>query len=472
MANSNRGNLVSVDAAGALTGDGSTGNPLAVGVDGVTVTIVNDVLVAPTGGGGTIGGNLGATDNAVPRANGAGGATLQSSGVLISDTNVMTTLTGVVVGAGSLDAGAALVEVKATGAGTVGNTNWTADTLLVSKANANSQLGIITTDYSTDAEDGLFVYQTTEGKAFFDVGYGNVGPTGVEFIMDPLNGRIEFISPVLFDGLVTQDTTFTGAPSGVILSTNTVRYASTGGAASDAFSNVVVSASYGNDGSPGVAAIGTLQNHVSAVSVQGSGSADNEYTNYLGVVRVDIGTGYTQSTGPVGRIWNGDFSVHGSIAVQPNTLNGPTYFINNYYNGDAADSPMAGAWITTQRGSGGGNDATHAAAATYPVAVGLGITGYSNSGSDTTGFTTGIQIGGAGSPWNESKSLIGTGISISNCSGPDINLGGFIQGTEISAPSAPGANGFRLYAQDNGGGKTQLMVLFASGAAQQVAIQP
>lgn len=48
----------------------------------------------------------------------------------------------------------------------------------------------------------------------------------------------------------------------------------------------------------------------------------------------------------------------------------------------------------------------------------------------------------------------------------------YIAGTEITAPAAPAANGYRLFAQDNGAGKTQLMVLFATGAAQQLAIQP
>lgn len=50
---------------------------------------------------------------------------------------------------------------------------------------------------------------------------------------------------------------------------------------------------------------------------------------------------------------------------------------------------------------------------------------------------------------------------------------GTIVGTEQSSPpAAPSANGFTLYAEDNGSGKTRLMVLFASGAAQQIAIQP
>ena len=47
-----------------------------------------------------------------------------------------------------------------------------------------------------------------------------------------------------------------------------------------------------------------------------------------------------------------------------------------------------------------------------------------------------------------------------------------ITGREISAPSAPAANQYILFAQDNGAGKTQLMVRFATGAAQQLAIEP
>lgn len=48
----------------------------------------------------------------------------------------------------------------------------------------------------------------------------------------------------------------------------------------------------------------------------------------------------------------------------------------------------------------------------------------------------------------------------------------FYEGIESTAPAAPAANGYRIYAQDNGAGKTQLMVIFSSGAAQQIAIQP
>jgi|SRR5262245_15906405 len=57
--------------------------------------------------------------------------------------------------------------------------------------------------------------------------------------------------------------------------------------------------------------------------------------------------------------------------------------------------------------------------------------------------------------------------------GSSLTLGPiYVEGAEITAPAAPIANGFRLYADDDGAGKTRLMVLFSSGAAQQLAIQP
>ena len=48
----------------------------------------------------------------------------------------------------------------------------------------------------------------------------------------------------------------------------------------------------------------------------------------------------------------------------------------------------------------------------------------------------------------------------------------YLQGAEMTAPAAPPANGFRIFAEDNGSGKTRLMVQFATGAAQQIAIEP
>ena len=49
---------------------------------------------------------------------------------------------------------------------------------------------------------------------------------------------------------------------------------------------------------------------------------------------------------------------------------------------------------------------------------------------------------------------------------------GALQFGERTAPAAPSTNGVRIYAEDNGSGKTRLMALFATGAAQQLAIEP
>lgn len=50
--------------------------------------------------------------------------------------------------------------------------------------------------------------------------------------------------------------------------------------------------------------------------------------------------------------------------------------------------------------------------------------------------------------------------------------GAAMEFTEQTAPSAPASNEVRIYAEDNGAGKTRLMALFATGAAQQIAIEP
>lgn len=50
--------------------------------------------------------------------------------------------------------------------------------------------------------------------------------------------------------------------------------------------------------------------------------------------------------------------------------------------------------------------------------------------------------------------------------------GGAFQFEEMTAPSAPASGDVVLYAEDNGSGKTRLMARFATGASQQVAIEP
>lgn len=50
--------------------------------------------------------------------------------------------------------------------------------------------------------------------------------------------------------------------------------------------------------------------------------------------------------------------------------------------------------------------------------------------------------------------------------------GGSVELREQTAPAAGAANTVRIYAEDNGAGKTRLMALFNTGAAQQIAIEP
>ena len=53
-----------------------------------------------------------------------------------------------------------------------------------------------------------------------------------------------------------------------------------------------------------------------------------------------------------------------------------------------------------------------------------------------------------------------------------INAAGDLEIREIAAPSAGEPNTCKIYAEDNGSGKTRLMALFSSGVPQQLALQP
>jgi hypothetical protein len=56
--------------------------------------------------------------------------------------------------------------------------------------------------------------------------------------------------------------------------------------------------------------------------------------------------------------------------------------------------------------------------------------------------------------------------------GPATHIGDFIDMTEVAAPAAPASNEGRIYMRDNGGGKTQLVVRFPTGAVQVIATEP
>lgn len=191
-----------------------------------------------------------------------------------------------------------------------------------------------------------------------------------------------------------------------------------------AWSGVRSGVQYGNGG---VAAVGTAHALTADMIVAGNGNASNEHAGLAITHRYDIGTGYAQTAGPSGRAWLMDLGLHGPIGVQPGLLNGITQLVNNHYNGSPSAGASAALWLVTRQGSGTGIDATHDAAATYPVDVGLGIAGQSSAGANLIGFTVGIQLGGfasGGSGWGVTASKFDVGLKVRDVVTAAADLGG------------------------------------------------
>ncbi len=110
--------------------------------------------------------------------------------------------------------------------------------------------------------------------------------------------------------------------------------------------------------------------------------------------------------------------------------------------------------------------------------VGSGAVGVVGIGGP--GFLQGISLAlGSGLSWTNDTPASTADITLRRQAAGILDLsatgstnGAALQFSEQTAPAAPAANSVRIYAMDNGSGKTQLMALFASGAAQQIAIQP
>jgi hypothetical protein len=110
------------------------------------------------------------------------------------------------------------------------------------------------------------------------------------------------------------------------------------------------------------------------------------------------------------------------------------------------------------------------------IFVQWGINGTMLGSFSTQGFSAGTgDYGGSAAALNAIDAgfrRIAANITgvITRPSGSDV--AGALEFLEMTAPAAPTANRVRIYAQDNGAGKTQLMALFATGAAVQIAIEP
>ncbi len=105
---------------------------------------------------------------------------------------------------------------------------------------------------------------------------------------------------------------------------------------------------------------------------------------------------------------------------------------------------------------------------------GAGTTATINITGTTITLASTMTFGWTGSnitqPYDTMLTRAAAGIT--GVRGASGSTGGALSFIEQTAPSAPAANGVYLYAEDNGAGKTRLMALFNTGAAQQVAIEP
>jgi hypothetical protein len=111
---------------------------------------------------------------------------------------------------------------------------------------------------------------------------------------------------------------------------------------------------------------------------------------------------------------------------------------------------------------------------------GLGTGNNGRSVALFSGGTNYFSVGGGVGVWlvNTSGHLVCTAdntrdIGAAGANRPrNIFQAGYQELSEMTAPAAPAANRVRIYAEDDGAGKTRLMALFATGAAQQIAIEP
>lgn len=464
MPNSNRGNIVNVDAAGALTGDGSSGNPLAVNPDGVTVTINgSNELVATTSGTGNVAAAAGLTDNAVVRGDG-GVHGVQTSGVLINDSDQIS-------GVDTLTF-ANTKGITFNGAG--------ANPITVTGGNDGAGNTALVFDDSVDnyivAQYNQYLYQycfpglqinTSIGEYFVtnDGGtqYASIEPTGgitswsglravggwsdtshaygANITVGSLVGAADGVSGVSSVANATSNsTTSFGTNATLNLATATTHVAVYG-------ASVVVNAngtSAVSGGAWGVLAELNINDTATAVSPR---CFEGDLTTAVGATVVN-GFGF----------WAGDLVGQSS---------GSSYAFW-YDGGPGGDASKAGVWRVNQFGIMAYYNPAFAKYEPDATNFEREIVRWGDTG--TFGTTNvaymGVEVGGTGT--DRTLTLLGDGVQLESAPGTAT----FLQVSEMTVPSAPAANGVRIYAVDNGAGKTQLMALFSSGAAQQIAIQP
>jgi hypothetical protein len=153
---------------------------------------------------------------------------------------------------------------------------------------------------------------------------------------------------------------------------------------------------------------------------------------------------------------------------------GPTQGSSSGSGGPVFPTPVTATRFLAGDGSATAPSISFASAPTTGLYVSSGDLWVTQAGVRRVRFTGVSQlIEGSGANLTLNSVTISEGAANLLQLAQDDNLSlvrGYIQGFEQTAPAAPAANGYRIFAQDNGG-KTELMVQFASGSAIQLAIE-
>jgi hypothetical protein len=111
----------------------------------------------------------------------------------------------------------------------------------------------------------------------------------------------------------------------------------------------------------------------------------------------------------------------------------------------------------------------------------IGANGYTFGGQVRVQNTSGVTIpSDLNYQWSSDTTSYGSpdvllrreAAGVLGVRGTSTTVGAALGFIEQTAPAAPATNGVRIYAEDNGSGKTRLMALFATGSAVQIAVEP
>lgn len=173
---------------------------------------------------------------------------------------------------------------------------------------------------------------------------------------------------------------------------------------------------YGQNNSDATGTAHGISTYVTVHDCGAAGGGDfDEMAAYFGCLKADTSA---STAGDAIRLWGIDLGVQGPYQQQAQWLIGLSNVVNNYHN-STPSLCSAGAVVMTAPNTGPGvhYDPYPTPRATYPLEVGIGICGFSNTNANRqTGFSNALQIGGALS-WMDAlggRSRFDTGIDLSD----------------------------------------------------------